>query len=78
MRLQATTSRRPDFDRKRSFAATAEPMGVNRRAITALTHIWCRSGVDDQPRSEQIELAAAIHLALHQFEFGDLAFGLTI
>jgi hypothetical protein len=31
-----------------------------------------------QARSEQIEVCAAIHLPLNHFEFGDVAFGLSV
>ena len=36
------------------------------------------SGCRHQPRAQQIDLRASIHLSLHQLQFGDLAFGLPI
>jgi hypothetical protein len=32
----------------------------------------------DETRFEQVELSAAVHLALYELELGDLAFGLAI
>jgi hypothetical protein len=41
---------------------------------------WCRDQSDrsDEARLKQIDLSAAIHPALDEFGFGDLAFGLAI
>jgi len=56
------------------------PQNVNRHGIRALTHFrcsrllrWC-----DEARTEEIKLAAAVHLAFDQFEPRDLTFGLAV
>jgi hypothetical protein len=51
---------------------------VFRRAILALTHIWCTSSSSDQASFEQVDFRASIHLPFHEFELGDLAFGLAV
>ncbi len=61
---------------------TADP-AVFRRASLALTQFWCTSRRDLSFRSNQsglqeIEMASAVHLTLHELEFRDLAFGLTV
>jgi hypothetical protein len=50
------------------------------RAKGALTHSRCGHSLSctDEARLEQINLGAAVHLALDEFELGDLAFGLAI
>jgi hypothetical protein len=53
----------------------------HRRPILALTQIWCSpasSRSPDQASLKQIDLAPAVHLPLHQFEFRDLTFGLPV
>jgi transposase-like protein len=62
--------------------------GVNRRAkltldrrpILGLTQTRCIYGSSraDETRLEQIDLCAAVHLSLDEFELGDLALGLAI
>jgi hypothetical protein len=53
---------------------------VIRRAILALTLFWCRSTLigPDDAGLKQIDFAAAIHLAFHELELGDLTLSLTV
>lgn len=74
--------------RLRDLAAERRRFGVNDRGIRtphfrvkgALTHSRCgdRLSCTDEARLEQINLSAAVHLPLDEFELGDLAFGLAI
>jgi hypothetical protein len=72
------TCERPLLGSRR--ATLYDVVGVNTRAILALTHIWWwpRLISADYPGLEQIELSATIHLALHELELCYLTFGLAI
>ena len=61
--------------RECQIASNRDPFS---RPITALTHIWCTSSGPDQASFEQVDFRASIHLPFHEFELGDLAFGLAV
>jgi hypothetical protein len=50
------------------------------RGMRALTHSRCEHSLScpDEARLEQVNLGAAVHLPLDEFERGNLAFGLAI
>lgn len=66
----------------RAISLPFEVQDVIRHGIRALTQSRCRShGLScrtEKTSSEQIELCAALHLALDELEVGDLPFGLSV
>ena len=67
-------------ERQRLLQMGADLEAVNFRGIGALTHSRCGHSLSctDEACLGQINLGAAVHLPLDEFELGDLAFGLAI
>ena len=69
----------PGCQRRRVIAAVGRrESAAGMQAKRALTHIWCTSSGSDQASFEQVDFRASIHLPFHEFELGDLAFGLAV